>query len=185
MSTPFQQPAEQGDKVPMAELPGSLVLIKVTEHRTGIATDYGPKDAVACDVHVLDGKHGGEVFDNALLFQGALIGALKGAVGGGPVLGRVALGTAKAGQNAPYVLLPFTAQDAAVAGPYWASVQAKGFQVPAAAVPTPAAAAPPAAATPSPAAASPATASPAAAGTVDLSSLPKNVQELIRQTIGA
>lgn len=185
MSTPFQQPAQGGDKVPMAELVGSLALFNVTEHRTGIATVHGEKDAIACDVHVLDGAHGGEVFDNALLFPGALIGALKHAVGGGPVLGRVVLGTATAGQNPPYVLLPFTAQDAAVAGPYWAGVQAKGFQAPAAAVPTPAAAAPPAAATPSPAAASPATASPAPAGTVDLSSLPKNVQELIRQTIGA
>lgn len=192
MSTPFQQPAEGGDRLPdLHEFIGCLILFQVLDHKSGVATPYGEKDPVACDVHVLDGPHGGEVFSNALIFQGGLVGALKGAVGGGPVLARMGLGTAKAGQQAPYILLPFTTQDAAMAGPYWAGVQAKGFQAPAAAAPAQAApaAAAPAVPTSAPApAAAPATtisASPAPAGTVDLSSLPKNVQELIRQTIGA
>lgn len=172
MSSPFQQPSQAGDKVPMAELTGALVLIRVTGHRTGIATSFGEKDAIECDVHVLDGKHGGEVFDNALLFQGALIGALKPAAGGDPVLARVGVGTAKAGQNAPYILLPFTDADAAVAGPYWASVQAKGFQAPATVPAAPAPAAP---------AAAPATAN----GQVNLDSLPPEVQALIRQSLPA
>ena len=105
----FQQPSEAGDKVPVAELINSLVLIWVREHRTGITTTFGEKDAVACDVHVLDGAHGGEVFDNALLFQGGLIGSLKSAAGGDPVLARIGVGVGKPGQNPPYILQPFTA----------------------------------------------------------------------------
>ena len=92
----FQQPsAAGGDKVPVPELVGSLVLIYVREYRTGIVTSFGEKDAIACDVHVLDGPKGGEVFDNALLFQGALIGSLRAAVSGDPVLARIGQGVAK------------------------------------------------------------------------------------------
>jgi hypothetical protein len=160
----------------MQELIGALVLIKVTDYRTGLPTVHGEKDAVACDVHVLDGRHGGEVFDNALLFQGALIGSLKPAVGGQPVLARVGQGVAKPGQNAPFVLNPFTEQDAAIAGPYWAAYQAKQFQAPAAA-PAPAPAAAPAA-PPAPAPAAPANGMTAAA----FSALPPAVQELLRQS---
>src|SRR5580698_7898589 len=112
----FQQPQEaSGEKVPMAEIVGSLSLIYVKDHRTGITTVHGEKDAVACDWHVMMGNHAGETFDNALIFQGALIGSLKGAVGGDPVLGRIGFGVGKPGQNPPYILQPFTAQDAAIA----------------------------------------------------------------------
>jgi hypothetical protein len=209
----FQQPAENGDKVPVAELINSLVLIWVREHRTGITTTFGEKDAVDVDLHVLDGPHGGETFDNALLFQGALIGSLKAAVGGDPVLARIGVGVGKPGQNPPYVLNPFTEQDGVTATSYLQRMRPPVQQPPPAAaappVPTPAPAAPsPAAATQYPAAASPATGNtpvaaapvptpvPAAAGTaytggpapaqtapaVDYSSLPPEVQELLRQS---
>jgi len=175
----FQQPAAGGDKVPVAELVNCLVLIYAREYRTGITTAFGEKDAVACDVHVLDGPKSGEIFDNALLFQGALIGSLKSAVGGDPVLARIGVGIGKPGQNAPFVLNPFTDADAAAATAYIART-AKPFQPPAAtspaAGPTPAA---PAAATGSPAAATPATANGA---TVDYSTLPQEVQELLKQS---
>lgn len=153
----FQQPSQGGDKVPFAELVNSLVLIVVREYRTGITTVNGMKDAVAADVHVLDGPKASEVYDNALIFQSVIVGSTKSAAGGEPVLGRVGIGVAKPGQNAPYILAPFTDADAAIAGPYWARLQAAQFQAPAQPVPTPAAA------TPYPAAASPATASPPAA----------------------
>lgn len=133
----FQQPRDSGDKAPIAEMVGSLVLIVVREYRTGIITTLKPggTDAVACDVHCLDGQHGGEVFTDALLFQGALVGSLKGAAGGEPVLGRIAQGIAKPSQNPPYILQPFTDADAAIAGPYWARVQSQQFQAPAPAAP--------------------------------------------------
>jgi hypothetical protein len=191
MSTPFQQPSPGGDKVPMAELVNSLVLIWVRDYRQGVVTSFGEKDAVACDVHVLDGPHGGEIFDNALLFQGALIGSLKPAVGGDPVLARVGQGVAKPGQNAPWILNPFTDADAQTAMGYIQRMKPP-VQQPAAAAPdpTPAAAAAPAAATPSPAAASPTTANvpanlPNGMTAEAFAALPAEVQELIRQSVAA
>lgn len=190
----FQQPSQGGDKVPVAELTGNLVLILVREHRTGITTVHGEKDAVACDVHVLDGPQAGTVYDNALLFQGALIGALKPAVGGEPVLARIVQGTAKPGQNPPFILSPFTDQDVAIATPYWQQVQARQFQPPATQQAQQAGpangAAPAAAATPSPAASS-ASANGAPAGLPNgmtpeaFAQLPPEVQELIRQSAAA
>src|SRR6267154_101165 len=151
----FQQPS-QGDRIKMEEIIGCLVLIWAREYREGIPTPFGDKDAVGCDVHVLDGQKGGEKFENTLLFGGVLIGSLKPAIGGEPVLARIGQGVSKAGQNAPWILLPYTEQDAALATGYIQRMP-KPFQAPAtaspAAGPTPAA---PAAATPSPAAAMPA-----------------------------
>jgi hypothetical protein len=177
----FQQPS-QGDQVKVAELLGCLVLIWVREFREDVTTTYGPSDAIACDIHVLDGVKGGEKFENTLIFQKALIGSLRSAAGGEPVLGRISQGVAKPGQSAPYILTPFTDADAALATGYIQRM-AKPFQAPGngqAASPNPPAAAAPAAATPSQTtAASPASASPV---TVDISTLPPEVQELLKQT---
>lgn len=180
----FQQPRE-GSKAPVSEMVGSLALFIVKAYKTGIDTSFGPdKDAVECDVHCLDGTHGGEVFEDSLLFQGALIGALKGAIGGEPVLGRIGQGIAKGANNPPYILLPFTDADAAIAGPYWARIQAAQFQAPAPAAAAPPAPQPAAPAAPVPAAA-PAPAAPAPAANGQLSAagfraLPDEVQAMLR-----
>jgi hypothetical protein len=183
----FQQPS-QGDQVKVAELIGCLALIWVREFREDIPTTFGEADAVAVDLHVLDGPKGGEKFENTLLFQRALIGSLKPAVGGEPVLGRIGQGVGKPGQSPPYILLPFTDADAQLATGYIARM-AKPFQAPAAAGPpqpgehgytaNPQAAA--AAATPSPAAATPATANGAMTREI-FDALPDEVQELLRQS---
>jgi hypothetical protein len=181
----FQQPS-QGDQVKVAELLGSLVLIWAREYREDIQTTFGPSDAIAADVHVLDGPKGGEKFENTLIFQRALIGSLRSAIGGDPVLGRIGQGVGKPGQSPPFILQPYNQADAAVATGYIQRMP-KPFQAPAnggAAVTSPAAA-PPAnpthagAATPSPAASS-ASANPAPA--VDFAALPPEVQELLRQS---
>lgn len=174
----FQQPS-QGDRFNANELLGSLCLFYVHEVRTGINTTFGEKEAIACDVHVLDGPHGGEVLENALIFQGALIGSLRGAAGGDPVLARIGNGVAKPGQKPPFILSEFTDADAKLASDYIA----KRFQGAGNGGGTTAPKAgngnsQPAAATASPAASS-------ASGnrtTVDVSSLPPEVQELLRQT---
>jgi hypothetical protein len=180
----FQQPS-QGDRVNISELVGSLVLIWVREYRDDITTTFGPSDAVAVDLHTLDGPQGGERFENTLIFQKALIGSLRSAVGGDPVLGRIGQGTAKPGQSAPYILQPFTEQDAALATSYIQRMP-KPFQAPASGngqpANPPAAAAPPAAATPSPAAATPVTGNGAAITPEAFAALPPEVQELLRQS---
>jgi hypothetical protein len=163
----FQQPS-QGDKVNVSELLGCLVLIWVREVREGITTPYGEKEAVACDIHVLDGAKGGETFENSLIFQAALIGSLRYAAGGEPVLGRFGQGFAKPGQSAPYILEPFTDADAAIATHYISQL-GKPFQPPAnGSSPAPAAAA---------------VKTPAAAPVpLDISALDPAVIELLRST---
>src|SRR6266567_207669 len=121
----FQQPS-QGDKIDLNEVIGSLALFFVHDVRQGINTPYGEKEAVACDVHVLDGTKAGEIFQDCLIFQGGLIGSLRRAAGGDPVLGRVGHGISKPGQKPPFILTEFTAADAAKAEEYL-TARAKRF----------------------------------------------------------
>src|ERR1700691_1064449 len=113
----FQQPS-QGDQVKIADLLGSLVLIWAKEYREDIQTVHGPSDAIAGDIHVLDGPKGGETFETTLIFGGALIGSLRSAIGGEPVLGRIGQGLAKPGKNAPWIIAPFNDADAKLATHY-------------------------------------------------------------------
>ena len=169
----FQQPS-QGDKFNVSEHVGSLCLFFVHDVRQGIMTTFGEKEAVACDIHVLDGPHAGEISSDALIFQGALIGSLRRAAGGDPVLGRIGQGVSKPGQQAPYILSEFTGDDAAKAETYLAE-RAKRFQ---GSGPTTTA---PGAAQAQAATASAATPAPGnGTGQVDLSSLPAEVQELLK-----
>lgn len=155
----FQQPSAGGDQVKVNELIGSLALIYVHEFRQGISTVNGPSDAVTVDLHVLQGPKAGESYENTLIFQKVLIGSLKGAVGGEPVLARIGQGVAKPGQSAPYVLQPHTASDAAVATA-WIQSRMTAVQQPAPAPPA------------------------AANGTlaIDPSTLPPAVVELLKQS---
>lgn len=119
----FSQPAS-GSKFRPADYQGKLLLVWPTEYRTGIKTDYGDSDAVAARVVVLDGENGFEEHDNVLFFQAALIGTLKPSVGNNkPVLGRLGRGTSKPGQSAPFILTPFTEEDAQSARDYFAQDQ--------------------------------------------------------------
>lgn len=128
----FSQPAS-GSKFRPADYQGKLLLVWPTEHRTGIKTDYGDSDAIAARVVVLDGDDGYEEHDNVLFFQSALIGTLKPSVGNSkPVLGRLGRGTSKPGQSAPFILTPFTEEDAQAARAYFAQDQ---FDAPADAKP--------------------------------------------------
>lgn len=174
----FQQPS-QGDQVKIAELVGSLVLVYVREFREAVTTAFGASDAIAADVHVLDGPSAGETFSNTLIFQKALIGSLRGAIGGDPVLGRVGQGTAKPGQSPPYVLQPYTDTDAALATA-WITAKAKPFQAPTGngtpAAPAPVPAPPPIVPAPAPAPAPPAGITQAA-----FDALPDEVKALLAQ----
>jgi len=161
----FQQPS-QGDRFTVSEHTGALCLFFVHEVRQGLPTSFGDREAVACDVHVLEGKDAGEIFQDCLIFQGGLIGSLRRAAGGDPVLGRIAQGIAKPGQNAPYILSEFTDQDAAKAEAYLTE-RAKKFQ---------------GTGNGQPASPAPQPAPPAKAAAVDIASLPPEVQELLKQS---
>jgi len=158
----FQQPAAAGDLFKTADHLGSLVLIWAREYRQGIVTSAGVSDAIAGDVHVLQGPGAGEIFENTLLFGKALVPSLQSAVGQDPVLARIGQGIAKAGQTAPWILQPYTENDAAVASA-WITAHKPGFQK---------ADTPPPAATPA-----------ASNGSgIDTSGLPPEVVALLKQT---
>jgi hypothetical protein len=162
----FQQPS-QGDRFTVSEHTGALCLFFVHDIRQSIPTSFGDKEAVACNIHVLEGTDAGEIFQDCLIFQGGLIGSLRRAAGGDPVLGRIAQGIAKPGQNAPYILSEFTDADAAKAEAYLTE-RAKRFQGTGNGQPAPA--------KPEPPPAAPVTAQ------VDIASLPPEVQELLKQS---
>ncbi len=92
-----------GSYVAMKDLLGELVLFTPTEYVEEVQTDFGTKDAVLTDLVVL--SQGGTEYSDVMVFQGSLIGQLKRKIPTGrKLLGVVAKGEAKKGQNAPFIL---------------------------------------------------------------------------------
>jgi hypothetical protein len=86
--------AGSGAQVKLAEIIGKTVLFSPTEYVPtekdvagnviggGVLTkDYGRKDVVLTDMVILDGDNGTEVYDDVMIFNGKVIGALKRRVG--------------------------------------------------------------------------------------------------------
>lgn len=123
MTDEFSQPVAtaSGNSANMADLVGRLLLITPTEYVAAVPTVNGVKDAVRASVVVLDGPEAGTDYDDTLVFQGRLIGKLKGKVNSGKVLGRLTRVKATPGQQAPYDLEEYTPADAMVARSYLAS----------------------------------------------------------------
>ena len=164
----FQQPSAGSDFRAKDHI-GHLLLIYVRELRENIATQYGTSDAISCDIVVLTDPNGPRRETGVLLFQKPLIASLRNSIGGDPVLARLGQGTAKPGQSAPYILNPYTSEDAAYATQWLQSVGGNPFQTapavqqPAPAAPLPQTPAVPAAPAPAAAPAAPAVPAPAAA----------------------
>lgn len=132
-----------GEYFNVGENEGALVLFTPIEHVENIVTTFKPEgtDAVLTNVVVLhkDGAVCEDEYDDQLIFQGALIAALKkrlkseSSIDRDPVtgvvtesetihskrvLGRIGKGDAKKGQQAPYILLAVTDEDKALARAY-------------------------------------------------------------------
>jgi hypothetical protein len=89
-----------GDRFSFKDAAGHVVLIYVKSYETEINTSNGVRDAVRMNVVDLDtGQH----YLDTLAFPKVIVGSLKSSIGKF-VLGQVALGVAKPGQNAPWVL---------------------------------------------------------------------------------
>lgn len=94
-----------GAYVAVKDLLGDLVLFSPTEYVEEVKTDFGDKDAVITDLVVLTAEGGPAEYQDVMIFQGSLIGQLKRKITGGrKLLGVIAKGEAKKGQNAPYIL---------------------------------------------------------------------------------
>jgi hypothetical protein len=113
MSEPFDQPSAPGAGIDLGPLTGALLMINVRGVESGIQTIHGVANAVRVDVDVIDGPGAGQHHDDVLLFPRVLQGQLRGHVGG-KVIGRLGVGEAKPGKNAPWLLAPATAADVAL-----------------------------------------------------------------------
>lgn len=118
----FAPPGTGGDRLPLDDVLGALLLFTVESVEKDIETQFGKSDAIKCDVAALDGNHKAETWDGALIFPRVLQSQLRGAAGGGKVLGRLGKGEAKKGQSAPWVLSDPTDEDKQTARNYLAYV---------------------------------------------------------------
>ena len=111
-----------GDTVTWDDLEGRLLLIKPLELHSSIKTSFGDKEAIAADVHVLDGPNAGTVSHDVFVFPLALQGQIKKNIATGRFnLGRLGKGVPKPGQRAPWRLLDPTDDDKGLARKYVAS----------------------------------------------------------------
>lgn len=114
MSFSFADPTGGGDQWKAAEHVGRLVAFVEPSRESDIPTKFGTTEATKCAyIVVLDGANPGTVFDNPLVFGNISRDAYSN--GEKIVLGRVAIGQAKAGQSAPYILNAATDDDKALA----------------------------------------------------------------------
>lgn len=114
---PFKDPGTGGDKLPLDELEGCLLLVDVHEHDPDFETTFGRTGMVRADVAVLDGARKGDRFDETLIFPKVLQSQLRSSVGE-QVLGRLGKGRAKPGQSAPWQLVAADDNDKATAQRY-------------------------------------------------------------------
>lgn len=105
---------------------GRLLLIKPKRHLTAVPTkDYGEKEAIEADIHILDGPEAGTVLRDGRVFGLVMLGQLKGNVGTGRFnLGRLRQGEATKG-NPPWKLFDPTDADRDLARRYIASDRCK------------------------------------------------------------
>lgn len=121
---PFSDPAKGGNGANITDFEGKLLLITPTEHVEGIATEHGEKDAIRANVVVIDESNpvASERYDDVLMFQARLIGATKGFVGKGMVIGRLERASEKVKGNYPWQLATATDAEKDKARAYIASV---------------------------------------------------------------
>ncbi|ATN93758.1 hypothetical protein SEA_ABT2GRADUATEX2_43 [Streptomyces phage Abt2graduatex2] len=110
-----------GSYIAIKDLLGELVLFTPTEYIEEVKTDFGDKDAVITHLVVLTAEGGPAEYDDQMVFQGSLIGQLKRKIPAGrKLLGVIAKGEAKKGQNAPYILTSPTDEQKQMARDYLA-----------------------------------------------------------------
>lgn len=113
----FNDPSSS-DLLPLDDLLGSLLLLTVYEETDPINTVHGPQTAVRADVVVLDGNLRGETYGDTLIFPRVLKSQLRRSAGGMMVVGRLAQGNKKPGQNPPWTLNAATEADKLLAQKY-------------------------------------------------------------------
>ena len=131
-NSPFEDPATSSN-IEYQPLLGSLLMFEVIAHEEHIQTVFTPpgqkNPAVRVNMSVIDGPQAGKQFDDGLIFPKRLQAQLRPQVGK-VVLGRLAQGEAKAGQNRPWLLQAATEEDKAKAADFLNRQRAGSFAAP-------------------------------------------------------
>lgn len=96
----FAAPSAGGSGVNLGDLDGHLLVVEPIEYKANITTSLGARDAISATVHDITTS---QTHEDMLIFPKVLVGSLKGRIGQ-RVLGTLGRGTAKPGQQAPWVL---------------------------------------------------------------------------------
>lgn len=109
----FNAPAPAGDILKLSDIDGHYVLVKPLSFEEQVPTAFGAADAVKVNVADLTT---GEHHLGVLWFPKVVVGSLRASIGQpGYVLAKVGRGTAKPGQDAPWVLTDATGETEVVA----------------------------------------------------------------------
>lgn len=96
-----------------------LLLVKALELKEGLDTVHGTKPAIRADLVVLDGPDAPEVIEDVFILPNVLQKQVRAKVGKDTwTLGRLGKGTAKPGQNPPWMLADPTEDDKQAANAY-------------------------------------------------------------------
>lgn len=126
------QAAGAGDRIDYQALNGALLLVFPLDFRPQVPTVNGIRDAVQCNVVVLDGPHAGLELSDGLIFPGGLVRTLRSKING-TVLGRLSQGAAQQGKNPPWIFLQPTEDELTRARQWMAQRAARQVSAPAAA----------------------------------------------------
>lgn len=129
MTNPFTAPASASGGITWRDLLGGLLIIKPIAAETGVQTSNGLRDAVRADVYAIDGPGSPNTYEDTLIFPKVLASQVRSRIGQ-LVIGRLSQGTAKPGQNAPWMLDEATAEDVQKGIQAWNTIQAGQFATP-------------------------------------------------------
>jgi len=109
---------DNGERIALRELEGSVVVMVAEEYVASIDTQNGNTDAIRVTIHDITGS---KTYKDQLVFARVIVNGLKDKIGS-PVLGVVSKGVAKAGKSSPWVLTTATEAQKAAAADYMAKL---------------------------------------------------------------
>ena len=109
---------DNGERIALRELEGSVVVRVAEEYVASIDTQNGTTDAIRVTIHDITSS---KTYKDQLVFSRVIVNGLKYKIGA-PVLGVVSKGAAKPGKSSPWVLTTATEAQKTAAADYMAKV---------------------------------------------------------------
>lgn len=129
MSNLFAPPAAATGGIKWADHHGALLIIQPVSEEKNIQTANGARDAIRANAYVIDGPGAPETYEDTLIFPKVLVSQLRPRLGQ-LVIGRVAQGASKPGQNPPWILAEATVEDVSLGVQAWERIKANQFTQP-------------------------------------------------------